>query len=136
MYLKKKGCLILSIDEKELENMSIEEKIYWYRDNIESIENAINVLKQLLNRLIDEKIPLVLEIDKTHKMCDHCRKYIDKRDIIHIKRQAKVNLSDYLLDNTHIDNIGYVEVNEEVCPICKSVIEKTMDYSKFKKEKI
>ena len=122
----------MSIDEKEIENMSIEEKIYWYRDNIESIENTINVLKQLMNRLIDEKIPLVLEIDKTHKMCDHCRKYIDKRNIIYIKRQEKINLKNYFIGDK--DNIGYVEVNEEVCPICKSVIQKTMDYSKFKKE--
>ena len=124
----------MSIDEKELENMSIEEKIYWYRDNIESIENTIDVLKQIMDKLVNKKIPLELEIDKTHKMCDHCRKYIDKRDIIYIKKQEKVNLNDYFLDNIHTDNVGYVEVNEEVCPICKSVIQKTMDYSKFKKE--
>ena len=125
---------MMSIDEKEIENMSIEEKIYWYRDNIESIENTIDVLKQIMDKLVNKKIPLELEIDKTHKMCDHCRKYIDKRDIIYIKKQEKVNLNDYFLDNIHTDNVGYVEVNEEVCPICKSVIQKTMDYSKFKKE--
>ena len=124
----------MGIDEKEIENMSIEEKIYWYRDNIESIENTINVLKQLMNRLIDKKIPLVLEIDKTHKLCDNCRKYIDKRDIIYIKKREKVNINDYFSDNNHKGNIGYVEVNEEVCPICNSIIQKTMDYSKFKKE--
>lgn len=134
MYLKKKGCLILSIDEKELENMSIEEKIYWYRDNIESIENTINVLKQLANKFRYSSIELEMEIKKTHTMCDHCRKYIDKRDIIYIKKREKVNINDYFSDNNHKYKIGYVEVNEEVCPICKLVIQKTIDYSKFKKE--
>ena len=124
----------MSIDEKELETMSIEEKIYWYRDNIESIENTINVLTQLSNKLRYASIELEMEIKKTHKMCDHCCKYIDKRDIIYIKRQEKVNLKFYFPIIYQEDKIGYVEVNEEVCPICNSIIEKTMDYSKFKKE--
>ena len=126
----------MSIDEKELENMSIEEKIYWYRDNIESIENTINVLKQLSNKFIYKSIELEMEIKKTHKLCNHCRKYIDKRDIIYVKKREKVNINDYFSDNNGAYNIGYVEVNKEVCPICNSIIEKTMDYSKFKKEKI
>ena len=124
----------MGIDEKELENMSIEEKIYWYRDNIESIENTINVLKQLANKFRYSSIELEMEIKKTHTMCDHCRKYIDKRDIIYIKKREKVNINDYFSDNNHKYKIGYVEVNEEVCPICKLVIQKTIDYSKFKKE--
>ena len=124
----------MGIDEKELENMSIEEKIYWYRDNIESIENTINVLKQLSNKFRYASIELEMEIKKTHKMCDHCRKYIDKRDIIYIKKREKVNINDYFSDNNHKDKIGYVEVNKELCPICSSIISYTIDYSKFKKE--
>lgn len=125
----------MGIDEKELENMSIEEKIYWYRNNIESIENTINILKQIMDKLVNEKIPLELEIRKTHVMCKHCRKYIDKRDIIYIKKQEKVNINDYFSDNNSVYNIGYIEVNKKICPICNSIITKTMDYSKFKKEK-
>lgn len=120
----------MSIDEKELENMSIEEKLYWYRDNIESIENTINVLKQLSDNLVKTASQLEMEIKKTHKMCDHCRKYIDKRDIVYIKKREKTNR--YFMDDKN--NIGYVEVNEELCPICKSIISYTVDYSKFKKE--
>ena len=107
----------------------------WYRDNIESIENTINVLKQLANKFRYASIELEMEIKKTHKLCDHCRKYIDKRDIIYVKKREKVNINDYFSDNNGVCNIGYIEVNKEICPNCNSVIKKTMDYSKFKKEK-
>ena len=137
MYLKKKGCLILSIDEKELENMSIEEKIYWYRNNIESIENTINVLKQLSNKFRYASIELEMEIKKTHKMCDHCRKYIDKRDIIidgiSIKELKRNNIhklftmvlqDTWLFDGTVKENIKYNNKDisdKDIKEICKVV---------------